>query len=283
MTTFLLASVMMLGQTPTPPAVADPVETAESKEAIELARREVARYRLHLGGDPQAALTLQPEPILRWTNHLRRRFYGDVFIWTYHGRPEAVATITNVYGNRHAIETEAHSLSLTSLAATREGQPLWHPALAGIQLRPVLDAPEVAANSSGRLQQMRGMARQFSAFASPMSKRQQLRMLSRPVYRYASTDPLVVDGAMFAFTNGTDPDVFLLIEARRISERHEWQFAVARFNAHTELQVSYNGREVWTAARLDQDAIRNPESCYFAVQRRFPASGDERQESAKKQ
>jgi hypothetical protein len=276
MTTLLLVAVTLTGQPSPPAAELESADATEAREAIELAREEVAKYVFYLSDDREATLQLRQEPILRWTNHLRRRFYGDVFIWTHKGRPEAVATITNSYGGYHAMETEAHSLSLGKFTATREDQPIWHPASAGLQLARVPEAPEVADSSTHRLQQMRGIARQFSAISSPGPQPLQLRLLPQPVYRYASTDPHVSDGAMFVFANGTDPDVFLLVEAREVRAKTIWHYAIARFNSHVALQVSCNDRVVWTAPRLRGGILKKPDSTYFAFQHRFPeTSGQE--------
>lgn len=266
MTALVLISMMLIGQpSPEPEAV----ELAEAREAMKLAREEVATYSFYLGETPDVKLQLQPEPILRWTNHLRRRFYGDVFVWTHEGRPEAIATITNSYGGYHAMETEEHSLSLSKFTATRDQQPMWHPASSGIELKRVPNAAVVADVPARRLLQMRGMARQFSAVSSPGPKQLQLRMLSQPVYRYSSTAPEVVDGAMFVFANGTDPEIFLMLEARRSTEITSWQYAIARFNSHVALRMDYDNKSVWAVPRLRGGVLKNPDSTYFAFQRRI--------------
>ncbi|MBC8354335.1 MAG: hypothetical protein H8E66_20260 [Planctomycetes bacterium] len=273
MTVIVLIATMLTAQSS---PERESVETAEAREAIELARVEVATYGFYLGEARETKFQLGPEPILRWTNHLRRRFYGDVFIWTYNGRPEAVATITNSYGGYHAIETETHSLSLSKFTATRGDQPMWHPMSAGIELASVPDAPAVADAATRRLLQMRGIVRQFSAVSSPGPQQLQLRLLSQPVYRYASTVPDVIDGAMFVFANGTDPEIFLLLEARRTSEITSWQFAIARFNSHVALRVDYDEQSVWAVPRLRGGVLKNRDSTYFAFQRRIPDTSEKK-------
>ncbi|HUG68954.1 MAG TPA: hypothetical protein VMM76_14490, partial [Pirellulaceae bacterium] len=271
MTTLLLVAVMLTGQPVPPSAEPESVEAAEAREAIELAQEEVAKYALYQGEDREVKLQLRQEPILRWTNHLRRRFYGDVFIWTHHGRPEAVATITNSYGEYHAMETEVHSLSLAKFTATREDQPMWNPSRAGIELSRVPDAPAVAEVPAQRLQQMRGIARQFSADSSSSPQQLQLRLLPHPVYRYESTVPDLIDGAMFVFANGTDPEIFLLLEARPAGATTRWQYALARFNSHVAFQVFYNRQQVWTVPSLRGGEMKDLNSTYFAFQRRISA------------
>lgn len=265
MTGLLFLAAMLTGQ-PSGPAT---LELAEAGEAIELAREEVSKYGFHVGEANVAQLKLRNEPIMRWTNHLSRRFYGDVFVWTHNGRPEAVATITNCYGRSHSIETEAHSLSLAGFTATRDGQPMWNPVRAGVKLTPFGNASEVADSPARRLQQMRSLARQFSAVLSPGPQEVQLRLLPQPVYRYASTNAEVIDGALFAFTKGTDPELFLMIEARPTGATSAWQYALARFNGHVAFRVSYDQQIAWTAQPLVGNVTKNPTSSYFTFHRRI--------------
>ena len=61
------------------------------------------------------------------------------------------------------------------------------------------------------------IAREFSATTrDAQENRWELRLLSQPIYRYESTDPDVLDGALFAIVTsaGTDPEAILLIETR---------------------------------------------------------------------
>lgn len=278
MTALVLVTAILIGQSSTPATQQDTAETIESRESIELSRAEVAKYHFYVDQSPDSKLLLHAEPILRWTNHLQRRFYGDVFVWTRHGRPEVVATITNSYGGYHAMETEAHSLSLGKFRATNGEQPLWSPSVAGVTFADVPDTPAVADAPARRLLQMREIARRFAAISTAGSQHLQLRMLSQPVFRYASTDQAISDGAMFVFANGTDPEIFLLIESRQSGTDTTWQYAIARFNSHVELRVSIdNGDVVWSVPRLRGGVLKNPESTYFAFQRRIsPGAAEER-------
>ena len=61
---------------------------------------------------------------------------------------------------------------------------------------------------------MRRLARQFSASVNDDKfGRQQLRLLSKPLYSYGKAGSQVLDGAIFAFAKGTNPEVLVLIEA----------------------------------------------------------------------
>ena len=76
----------------------------------------------------------------------------------------------------------------------------------------------------------------------------ELRLLPQPLYRYELTDKdsPVVDGAVFVYvwTMGTDPEVLLVIEARRTESGVRWHFAPASFT-NREAWVNDQDREVW--------------------------------------
>jgi hypothetical protein len=80
--------------------------------------------------------------------------------------------------------------------------------------------------------------------------RWELRLLPQPLYRYKSTDPDVLDGALFAFVTsaGTDPEALLVIEARKPAAGGGpvWHYAAARFT-DLNLWVRHKGQEVYTA------------------------------------
>ena len=72
-----------------------------------------------------------------------------------------------------------------------------------------------------RLVQTRSLAREFSGHTIDVNKeRWELRLLSQPLFRYEKPEGDVIDGALFAFVTsaGTDPEVVLALEARKIEE-----------------------------------------------------------------
>jgi hypothetical protein len=141
-----------------------------------------------------------------------------------------------------------HSLSPTGLSAEREGALRWQPTKAGIALKNVPDAPRPAESAPRRLQQMRTLAGQFSVRLTDRRENtkgeQELRLLTQPLYRYPAGDGEVQDGALFAIVLGTDPEVFLLLEARGAAEKLSWQYGLARMNIDP-MTVSYKDQEVW--------------------------------------
>ena len=66
-----------------------------------LAKREASAYTIRLEGSDRP-LTLRPEPVLKWSNPVVGMVFGEVFVWTDRGRPEAVASIYKYYSAAHS-------------------------------------------------------------------------------------------------------------------------------------------------------------------------------------
>ncbi len=201
--------------------------------------------------------------------------YGCVYVWTNRGNAEAVACFwrdphTN---GRVSVVHELHSLSPVVLQSTGKESDSWKPK-AGLKRHPLAEAPPPAVTAAGRMQQMRTFCRDFSANSvGSAGDRTQLRLLPQPLYRYESTRPDIVDGALFAFvcSVGTDPEAFLQLEAIDTAEGPRWHFTVARFS-HMNLFVNYREREVWQAIR-DQDntLAHNADHTYWVFHRPLDA------------
>ena len=75
----------------------------------------------------------------------------------------------------------------------------------------------------------------------------------------------IVDGGLFTFvcTVGTDPEVFLQLEAIKTPDGPRWHFAAARFS-HFNLYLNYQDKEVWQAVRNNDNPIsHNADQTYW--------------------
>jgi hypothetical protein len=225
-------------------------EKALAEEFRALAKREASAYTIRLEGSDQSLL-LRPEPVLRWSNPVVGMVFGEVFIWTEQGRPEAVASIYKYYSPRTHRANEFHSLSVRKLRAERDGAAVWTPSRPGLELTPIAGAAAPADSAPVRLRQMRAMAQEFTGRQTNREGvNREMRLLAQPVYRYENTQADLIDGAMFVFVLGTDPEAFLLIEARRNSSGPpEWRFGATRMNS-INLRINHRGREVWNAPEV---------------------------------
>jgi hypothetical protein len=228
---------------------------AQRERLYNLHLGDALEYTIYRDAARKEPLEFHKQPIYVWTNPVRAAQQdGLVFVWTSRGRAEAVGTIfSSTAGPMRGFAHEFHSLSMGTLYVDRRGRhdATWAPRGPGIELVPIEGAPAPAATAAQRLGQMRALARGFSATTRDASdNRYTLRLLSQPLYRYESTDPEVLDGALFAFVTsaGTDPEALLVIEARKPKggTTPVWQRALGRFT-DLELSVHYKGNEVFSA------------------------------------
>ena len=247
--------------TPNPVRVTRPRPPAHV-EAAAITRKAAESYTVSTGLTGKTALTLEPKSLLQWANPVAGSFHGSVFVWTSKGRPEVIASIYKWYSQTPHLGVEFHSLTSGLATATRAGQPEWHPDRAGIELKPIPDAPAPAGSPALRLRQMRDLAKEFTATETDRKDvTRELRLLTQPLYRYQSTDPDVLDGALFTFAEGNDCEIFMLIEARRGDHGVAWQFALARMNS-VALRVLHYKREVWSVPTIPWEQAFNPSEPY---------------------
>ncbi len=102
-----------------------------------------------------------------------------------------------------------------------------------------------------RLRQMKLIAQEFTARQTTRDGvDREMRLLNQPIYRYEKTKGDLVDGGLFVFVVGTDPEAFLLIEARRTSSGAlEWQFGATRMT-NKDLKIKQRDRVVWNAPEI---------------------------------
>jgi len=98
---------------------------------------------------------------------------------------------------------------------------------------------------------MRKLAAEFAVDMTEWSGEEyRLRLMTKPLYRYEPSDSQVLDGALFAFTYTTDPELLVMIEARKTDDKFRWMYGFARMNVG-KLAVSHRGREIWRAEALE--------------------------------
>jgi hypothetical protein len=237
-------------------------EKAIAEKFRAFAKQEAAAYTLRLEGSDRP-MTLQPEPVLKWSNPVVGTIYGDVFIWTDQGRPEAVVSIYRFYSEPVHRANEFHSLALSKVSAERGGVTVWTPSRPGVELKPIPGAPAPAASAAERLRQMRALAQQFTGRQTNREGvDRDMRLLAQPLYRYENTRGDLIDGGLFVFVLGTDPEVFLLIEARRASSgAAEWRFGATRMN-NINLRINHRGHEIWSAPEIPYSQVLDSREPY---------------------
>jgi hypothetical protein len=139
----------------------------------------------------------------------------------------------------------------------------WTPTQSGLAFRDVPDAPAPAQTPQNRLFQMRDLIRRFSGVAHPRGPNT-LRLLTHPIDRYSDPEAGQLDGAIFFFCIGTNPEAMVLLEAQGPSlDKAAWRYAVARVTV-APVEIALDRKGVW-AQRYHNDAANTPGSPYFTV------------------
>jgi hypothetical protein len=108
------------------------------------------------------------------------------------------------------------------------------------------DAPRPAERPVQRLAQMRELARDFKAATTKSGSPHDLRLLTQPLYRYEDKASNILDGALFAFAEGNDPEALLHLAAAPTGDGkgHQWHYTLARLTTFPVV-VRLHDREVF--------------------------------------
>ncbi len=175
------------------------------------------------GTNSSEKVELKRETILSISNPAFKGLHGRVYLWTDRGRPVILGSIKSANadefpGNRR-VRYAFNSLSQYPVTAGRNDKIYWNCEVPGVQWQSDLEASVPSSIRTIRLTQMRTIARDVNG--------EQLRLLTTPLYRYPEETPDVTDGAIFGLArSGTNPRIFLLIEARH----NKWYLSCAMSN-----------------------------------------------------
>ena len=242
-----------------------PVDADASDQTLQFMSRSVTDYEIETAADASESVDLHPAPILRWNNPISGVRDGIISMWTIDDRP---AVLAQVFVTRDEIWLhEFQSVAEEPLIVSKAGSTLWAPTDVGAEMQPVPDAQAPAMNPPGRLVQMRRLARRFSATSlfrinstDPESSPYNLRLMSRPLYRYGAPQSAIMDGALFAFAQGTNPEVWLLLESRQTDAGPKWYYGLAPMTGYA-VRADLDRRTVLEVDEQQMD--RRPDKAYF--------------------
>jgi hypothetical protein len=252
----LIATLLVLGQT----------DKADADEQLVDAWLKVSldhAKAYHITSSPPARpLRLIPKPVFRHSQPVRGDDIGAVYLWLDASERPAVIGTTFAYtvrGDFRWVAHEMHSLADEPLKADWDGKTIWTPNRPGIAWQPIPKAPQPAKTSAQRMVQMRTLARRFRGQSTDDEGGDwQLRLLANPVYRYDQQNArTMLDGGVFLFCQGTDPEIVLLLEARKKDGEFQWQWACAAFSDYA-LRAELDGKEAWHSPKYPHLTNKNP-------------------------
>jgi hypothetical protein len=226
-------------------------EDPQAKQRLELMRAAVGRLEPESSElKAKATLTFAPKPLLRYSDPTRGGVNGaanvllDAGVWRLgtEGRPTALVTV-EIYqtpGPSHVLAFEFLSLSEAKFALRHKTEKIrWDPAGSALTLKELPDAPKPAATPTARLAQMRQLTRRFAAKERVNKESIECRLLTQPIDRYQSEAGKIVDGAIFVYANGTNPEIGLVFE----TDGQHWLYGTLRLTS-AESSVTLDGRQV---------------------------------------
>jgi hypothetical protein len=229
----------------------------EAAEADRLCAAELPHLKLTADG---TALETPKEPVLRWTNPFAGRVYGNTYVWLLRGRPAAAGSLYRYFTPYQSLNGELVALTGTKLVASRNEKVIWRPrdewewhALPG--------SPAPAGTAPQRLVQMRTLVGELTVEMLdtrnvPRGEAQTPRLLPRALYRYEAERTKTLDGALYAFVLGTDPELLLLLECDTAAARPEWRFGVGRMNRDA-IRLLRKRELVWEGAAFRAEGLED--------------------------
>lgn len=219
--------------------VADgPAKDESVKQRLELMRNAIDDFQVRtFEAEPAEPLKFCDRPLLRYDDQTRpgdgAQALLDATAWRLGetGRPRAIVTfeIYPINEARAVMTYEFVSLSPLALEMKNSRGLVWRPASTELKMAPLPEAPKPGDAKRARLAQMRKLARRVDAQADWRGEKVECRLLSQPIDRYDDAAAGVVDGAIFVFANGTNPEMGLILEC----SEERWSYGVFRLTAAT--------------------------------------------------
>jgi hypothetical protein len=220
-------------------------QTDANQLSLKEMQQRVDDCRVSLTNDKKSKPQLVATPIFHYSDEIRNIEDAGTWLWTDQGRPVAAMKVERIKPGVSLRPWQYCFTSLSSELVTAQwnGEPTFHASKPGITWKSLDDKP--ATTRVARLAQMREMARRFSAELRDAVNNQnlhQMRLLSRPLYRYEEGIAIAEDGAVFGLSGtGTNPDLLLLLD---LTKDGTWQYGVAGMTA-AAVTVRLNDDIVW--------------------------------------
>lgn len=186
---------------------------------------------------------------LRWDNVSRGSAIGLTVLYVNKGRPHAACCI---YPWQDRLQFEFGALSRGLLRGEKEGVEFWNMATPGAEYHTLGHTPTAAKTKVARLLQMKKLLDRFSltllGWNAGDTDRQQLRLMPTPLYRYEIDGEGVIDGAVFSYSAGVDPEALVVLELIEDAQGGHWEYAFIR-RTTGKLEGYVDGQMIWTVDR----------------------------------
>jgi len=202
--------------------------------------------------DKAEKVPLCADPVFRYSDPPRRFVDATFWRWGRKGRPIVLLKVEAGQGNKRAYwQYCVVSLAEHPVEVKFSGQPKLVVKKAGVELHALEKAPAPADRPVVRLRQMKQIAKRFAGTIVPLNpeQKQEMRPLPTPICRYDDDGSGLRDGLIFGLTtNGTNPDMLILIELR--GERGaapKWHYGIAKVT-YSEVHIRLDDTEIYSSS-----------------------------------
>jgi len=238
------------------PLVAQDASAPDARLAA-LNKRAAALRMAYPADRKGTVLELLKTPVLRCNDPTRDEMDGALWLWLEGKRP--VAALCILFYTSGKWNYEHIALADDAVVVTGRQAWAWHPKAVS-RIWKQIDEP-VPETSRARQTALRSLARRIEASEVRRGESFALRLLERPIYTYSDEQLGIVEGAIFAMSYGTNPEVLVQIEARATDGKAAWYVALARMSA-AEITVTMGSKELWKAEAVKAD---DPAGSYYGV------------------
>ena len=233
-----------------------------SSQTLETMRRHVASLRAvsrpAQGGE--SPLALAATPVLRFSDPGGITTDASVWVWGGPGRPAIVAGVffLTQEGRDPKWSCELLSLADGGVAVRSDAGWSWGPDKGDLKWLAMEDPP--GDSERQRLRQMKEIAERHEITTFEGKGKSELRLMVQPLYRYSDEERGLIDGTIFSYAAGTNPETLLLVECRKTGEAPAWHAAFARFGAN-RCQARRGETVVWECPAVER---WDPKEPYFS-------------------
>lgn len=202
--------------------------------------------------DKAEEVPLRADPVFRYSDLPRGFIDGTLWRWGMKGRPIVLLKVEATGGNRGpAWQYCVVSLAEHPLEVKFMGQRKLVVKKAGVELHALEKAAAPADQPKVRLRQMKQIAARFAGTILVDGKakmKQEMRRLPTPICRYDDEAGGLRDGAIFALTtNGTNPDMLIVIESRRDRKAApKWHYGIVKVT-HAGVHIRLDDNEIYSS------------------------------------
>jgi hypothetical protein len=239
------------------PGKADEPESVDSKAQRD-ARLGIMRERAQgfeverISAGKREQVALSKTPVFRYDDQPRGFVDATLWRWGSQGRPVALLKVEDTAsGGKPYWQFCVASLADGPINISFPNGGRLSADVPGTTLRPLENPPAPGETAAGRLRQMKELVSRFAGTIhvdGKVSLKQEMRRLTSPIHRYSDEATGLVDGVIFGLTtNGTNPDMLVLIELRDEREKGpRWDYGIVKMTA-AEVHIRLDGAEVYSS------------------------------------